>query len=145
MALLDPVGGLRRMAQAEPNDFNRCLTFGRVTYSPILGFEDESVVESTVTFTPYVRIDAAEGTDTGDLIVGDIIHWLMRVFGCYKCPFDCCPPNEPQEIIVLNTRFDGGETEAAVYQPLQAWTKSTRFLFKVAYQCCRPGQALYIT
>jgi hypothetical protein len=145
MSLLDSKDGVRRMGQAEPGSFNKCLTFGRVTHAPISGFEDEPVLDSTVTFAPYVRIDAAEGTDTGDLIVGDIIHWLMRIFGCFKCPFDCCPPNTPRDLIVLNTRFDGGESEATVYQPLQAWTKTTRFLFKVVYQCCRPGQALYIT
>lgn len=144
MALLDPVNGVRRMGQTEPNQFNKCLTFGKIVHSPISGFEGEPVVDSAVTFAPYARIDVAPGTDTGDLIVGDITHWLMRIFGCFKCPFICCPPNIPKDIIVLNTRFDGGETEPSVYQPLQAWTKKTRFVFKVAYQCCRPGQALYI-
>jgi hypothetical protein len=139
MAILDTEDGLRRVDQPEDGTFSACLTFGRLFGAPIPGFESEPVQNAFVTFTPYVRVDHSD-TQAGDLVLGDILYWLKRRFGCARCEFNCCAPGSATEIIVLNSRWDGDLDEPALDTTLQAWHQSVRYMFKVAYQCCRPGQ-----
>jgi hypothetical protein len=141
--LVDADRGVRRVMQPERGGFDVCLCFGNTIGNPISGFEAEAVREVNVTFIAYARKDASVAT-AGDLLVGDILHWLERVFGCHQCTQDCCPPAIPTDLIVLNSRYDGDVYEANLYPPLQAWRKACRYRFKVVYQCCRPGQPAFI-
>lgn len=141
MALLDSADGIRRVDRPKQLNFSSCLCYGGAQGAPIPEFEAEAVQDANVVFRPYVRIDAE--TTSGDLVVGDIIYWLKRIFGCAKCPMTCC--GTPAQLIVMNVRYLGELDDCRVYEPLQAWTQTVEFRFRVVYQCCRPGQELYIT
>lgn len=139
MALVDSERGVRRVQQAERGSFDVCLCVGNAIGNPIPNFEAEALREVNVQFIAYARKDASTLT-AGDLLVGDMLHWVERIFGCRQCTQNCCPPAIPWDIIVLNSRYDGSSYEANLYEPLQAWRAADRYRFKVAYQCCRPGQ-----
>jgi len=139
MAILDTTDGLRRAARPDNGSFRACLCYGKAFGAPIPGFVSEPLQHVFCTFTPYVRIDYSE-TQNADLVLGDILYWIRRRFGCAKCDFDCCSPGSSDEIIVMNSRWDGDLDEPDVDSTIQAWHQSTRYMFKVAYQCCRPGQ-----
>lgn len=139
MTLLGPTRPVRRVMQPEKGSFDVCLCFGNALGNPVPGFEAEPVREVNVQFIAYARKDA-DLSRPGDLLVGDVLHWLDRTFGCHQCTQSCCPPAIPTDLIVLNSRYDGDSYPAELYSPLQAWRKACRYRFKVAYQCCRPGQ-----
>jgi hypothetical protein len=143
VAMLDSERGVRRVMQPEKGSFDICLCFGNALGSEISNFEDEPVREVSVQFIAYARKDAS-AVSQGDLLVGDILHWVDRIFGCGQCTQSCCPPAIPRDIIVLNSRYDGSSYEANLYEPLQAWREACRYRFKVVYQCCRPGQPEFI-
>ena len=140
LALLDATDGIRRMDAPAEQDFDACLCLSNLLTTPIVGHTTEAVVEAYLTFTPYVRLDSS-ALRSGDLLCGDILFWVNRLFGCNRIKQACCPP-EPSEVLILASWFDGDAFEANVWEPLQAWRKAKRYRFYVAYQCCRPGQAI---
>jgi hypothetical protein len=139
MALLGPEDPVRRVDRPDAGTFGACICYGRLFGAPIPGFESEPVQNAFVTFTPYVRVDYSD-TMAGDIYLGEILYWLKRRFGCARCDFDCCTPGSTSEIIIMNSRWDGDLDEPACDTTLQAWHQSVRYMFKVTYQCCRPGQ-----
>jgi len=141
--LVDIDHGVRRVMQPERGSFDVCLCFGNALGNPISRHELEPVRDVNVQFIAYARKDASL-VMAGDLVVGDILHWLERTFGCHQCPQTCCPPTISTDLIILDSRYDGDSYEANLYSPLQAWRKACRYRFNVVYQCCRPGQPEFI-